>query len=138
LPPTWSMEVRCVLRRHLGLSTTRRPRPCLEEAYTHPLAMSLASDVMSTVQGLLGCLKGAGAPEYPQQLVDKLGLIPHPEGGFFREVYRSGAEPMASKGETDPAGATLAATGRTPPERNVMTSIYWLLNRESPVGWWCR
>jgi len=94
--------------------------------------------VYQGLQGLLGCLLPGVAVDYPQQLVDQLGLIPHPEGGFFREVYRSGAQPMASKGETDPAGATFATADRTPPERNVMTSIYWLLNRESPVGWWCR
>mmetsp|Transcript_17472 Transcript_17472/g.33419 ORF Transcript_17472/g.33419 Transcript_17472/m.33419 type:complete len:627 (+) Transcript_17472:131-2011(+) len=72
----------------------------------------------------------------PEVLVEALGLIPHPEGGFFRETYRSGALPMASMGATDPSGATLA-TDRDDSRRNIMTSIYWLLNRESPVGWWC-
>jgi hypothetical protein len=73
----------------------------------------------------------------PSVLVDKLNLIPHPEGGFFREVYRSGSTPMASKGATDETG-TVMTTGRDPPPRNVMTSIYWLLNQDSPNGWWCR
>jgi len=72
----------------------------------------------------------------PSVLVDKLNLIPHPEGGFFREVYRSGSTPMASKGATDETG-TVMTTGRDPPPRNIMTSIYWLLNQDSPNGWWC-
>jgi predicted cupin superfamily sugar epimerase len=73
----------------------------------------------------------------PAVLVAKLGLIPHPEGGFFRETYRSGSEPMKSMGGTDTSG-TLMDTDRVPKERNLMTSIYWLLNQDSPNGWWCR
>ena len=69
-------------------------------------------------------------------LITALGLVPHPEGGYFREVYRSGAGPMRSRGETDLAG-TLMRTERTPPERNVLTSIYWMLDRQSPLGYWC-
>jgi predicted cupin superfamily sugar epimerase len=71
--------------------------------------------------------------------IEALGLIPHPEGGYFREVYRSGAEPMRSRGATDPAGA-LMHTSREPresPERNVLTSIYYLLDEASPIGWFC-
>jgi predicted cupin superfamily sugar epimerase len=72
-----------------------------------------------------------------QTLIDRLGLVPHPEGGYFREVYRSGAETMRSNGETDPRGA-LMRTDRQPPGRNVLTSIYWLLDERAPVGWFCR
>ena len=65
-------------------------------------------------------------------VVRQLALIPHPEGGFFREVYRSGAEPMASRGKTDESGAmSLTPVG----ERNLMTSIYYLLTRENPRQW---
>mmetsp|Transcript_15556 Transcript_15556/g.21490 ORF Transcript_15556/g.21490 Transcript_15556/m.21490 type:complete len:298 (+) Transcript_15556:114-1007(+) len=71
-----------------------------------------------------------------QILIEKLELIPHPEGGFFRETYRSGATPMKSCGQTDPSGA-LMPTEREHGERNVFTSIYWMLNKESPNGWWC-
>ena len=67
-----------------------------------------------------------------QQVVDALCLVPHPEGGFFRETYRSGAEPMASRGLTDAAGTTIP-TDRTPPERNTMTSIYYLVSGDSPT-----
>jgi uncharacterized protein len=72
----------------------------------------------------------------PKELIASLGLIPHPEGGHFREVYRSGAPPMRSKGETDAEGALLR-TEREPPERNVLTSIYWMVDRASPIGFWC-
>lgn len=71
-----------------------------------------------------------------KEIIEALGLIPHPEGGYFRETYRSGATPMGSKGATDPAGA-IVPTSRTPPERNLLTSIYWLVDRHSPVGFWC-
>ncbi|KAK3242695.1 hypothetical protein CYMTET_47626 [Cymbomonas tetramitiformis] len=71
-----------------------------------------------------------------KKIISELNLIPHPEGGFFREIYRSGAEPMTSMGGTDLKGE-LMSTNRTPSERNVMTSIHWLLNDDSPNGWWC-
>ena len=32
--------------------------------------------------------------------IDRLGLVPHPEGGFFVETYRTGAAPMSSRGKT--------------------------------------
>ncbi|AUX24070.1 hypothetical protein SOCEGT47_046030 [Sorangium cellulosum] len=71
-----------------------------------------------------------------RELIESLGLIPHPEGGYFREVFRSGSTPMTTNGLTDPAGSVVQ-TDRAPPERNVLTSIYWLLDRSRPVGYWC-
>lgn len=50
--------------------------------------------------------------------IECLGLKPHPEGGFFREVYRSA--------ETIP-GAALPP--RFLEERQIATSIYYLLER---------
>ncbi len=47
-----------------------------------------------------------------EQIVNELQLLPHPEGGFYREMYRS--------------EATL-----TDPPRNLMTSIYFLLTSEN-------
>jgi predicted cupin superfamily sugar epimerase len=47
-----------------------------------------------------------------QKYIDALGLQPHPEGGFYKEVYRSE--------ETIVGG-----------ERNLMTSIYFLLTSEN-------
>lgn len=46
-----------------------------------------------------------------RQLIEKLELLPHPEGGWYRETYRS-AETMTTKN-----GA----------KRNVCTAIYFLL-----------
>ena len=43
-----------------------------------------------------------------QHLIDEYGLLPHPEGGYYRETYRSPAK--------------LAGT-----ERSVSTAIYYLL-----------
>jgi len=47
-----------------------------------------------------------------QQLIDALGLLPHPEGGFYKETYRS----------------ELTLEGQ---ERNLLTSIYFLLSTEN-------
>jgi hypothetical protein len=40
---------------------------------------------------------GSGSATTKEQFISQLGLIPHPEGGFFCETYRSGSTPMASK-----------------------------------------
>jgi predicted cupin superfamily sugar epimerase len=47
-----------------------------------------------------------------KQIVHELGLLPHPEGGFYKEMYRS-------------AETTLEGS------RNLMTSIYFLLTSEN-------
>ena len=57
-------------------------------------------------------------------LVKTLELIPHPEGGFFRETHRSGATPMASRGKTDSSGDLVKVSVGN---RNTMTSIYYLI-----------
>lgn len=49
-----------------------------------------------------------------ESLVEKLGLQPHPEGGFFAESYRS-------------ADTTTGLPGRFSGERNFATAIYFLL-----------
>lgn len=51
-----------------------------------------------------------------QQLIDKLGLLPHPEGGFFKETYRS-EENIAVDALPDRFGA----------DRQFSTAIYFLL-----------
>ena len=51
-----------------------------------------------------------------KEIIDGLKLMPHPEGGFFREVHRS---PMTVKHPSPPANET--------PTRAAMTSIYFLL-----------
>lgn len=51
-----------------------------------------------------------------QYWIDHLCLIPHVEGGAFREIYRSEMK-LPQKGLTDAHGG----------DRNIMTSIYFLL-----------
>lgn len=68
-------------------------------------------------------------------LIRALGLVEHPEGGYFRETYRSGAEPMASRGSTDAAGLVIDTHLG---QRNLLTSILWMPTAESPIGWLCR
>jgi predicted cupin superfamily sugar epimerase len=59
-------------------------------------------------------------PEYSsvhpeaQILVEKLGLLPHPEGGFFRETYRS-------------QGIFPGLAADFPGSRNFSTAIYFML-----------
>jgi predicted cupin superfamily sugar epimerase len=45
-------------------------------------------------------------PKKAQEYIDKLGLLPHPEGGFYKETYRSAVK-----------------TG----DRSLMTAIYFLI-----------
>ena len=58
------------------------------------------------------------AADRAQQLIRELGLQPHPEGGLFREVFRS---PLRVR---SPFG----------PERPALTTIYFLV----PSGTWSR
>jgi hypothetical protein len=55
-------------------------------------------------------------PEAASVLIEQLGLLPHPEGGFFRETYRA---------TMDLPGAALAP--HFAGFRNVSTAIYYLL-----------
>jgi len=55
-----------------------------------------------------------------QHLIEKLGLLPHPEGGFYKEIYRSEVMiPQKVLGED--------FTG----DRNSCTSIYFLLTADN-------
>lgn len=54
-----------------------------------------------------------------QSLIDKLNLLPHPEGGYYKEMYRSeGSIPAA-------------ALPHYSSSRNYATSIYFLLDSEN-------
>jgi predicted cupin superfamily sugar epimerase len=55
-----------------------------------------------------------------QYWIDKLNLLPHPEGGYYRETYR--AELSVAK-QALPAGFNGA--------RSISTAIYFLLNGEN-------
>ena len=54
-----------------------------------------------------------------QQLIESLDLAPHPEGGYFRRSYQSSVT-----ADIGPQGAT----------RHLLTSIYYLLTRDSSIG----
>lgn len=58
--------------------------------------------------------------DHQEKLIKHLGLQPHPEGGFYREVYRSV--------ERIPATALAEKYGG---ERNVCTSIYFMLTSDT-------
>ena len=59
-----------------------------------------------------------------QELVSKLSLEPHVEGGYFRRTYQSGHRPMIVGGDDDGDEAN----------RYLMSSIYYMLTREQPIG----
>jgi uncharacterized protein len=60
-------------------------------------------------------------PDRPQQrLIHDLELIPHPEGGYYRETFR------------DPARVNRAADGA---ERSASTAIYYLLCDDAYSAW---
>ena len=52
-----------------------------------------------------------------QQLITRLALQPHIEGGYFRRTYQSGS-----------------TAGKAPGGRRLLTSIYYLLTDDSPIG----
>ncbi len=54
-----------------------------------------------------------------QTLIDSLQLEPHPEGGYFRRTYESDIS-----AKIGPEGA----------DRKLLTCIYYLLTRDSPIG----
>jgi uncharacterized protein len=58
-----------------------------------------------------------------RELIQRLGLEPHPEGGHYREVFRSPREvqPTGPK----PGDAT----------RSAITTIYFLLVQDEPSAW---
>lgn len=67
-------------------------------------------------------------------LIRKHKLIAHPEGGYFREMYRGGGPAMDSKGATDKRGAIIPASATAVKKpRNTMTSIFWMATVESPI-----
>lgn len=79
-------------------------------------------------------------PSTIAELKDTLGLIPHPEGGFFLETFRAGAQPMASRGQTDFSVASRAlvtteCTSRPDNDtrRNALTCIFWTPTLKSPT-----
>ena len=58
--------------------------------------------------------------ERAQQLIDTLGLMPHPEGGWYRQVYRSDEQ---------------VTRRRDGAERSALTTIYFLLVEGTYSAW---
>jgi predicted cupin superfamily sugar epimerase len=54
------------------------------------------------------------------KIIDKLNLLPHPEGGFYKEIYRSDGVIKANSLSSEFLGS-----------RNYATSIYFLLTSEA-------
>jgi len=76
-------------------------------------------------------------PKKLKDIIGPLNLIPHPEGGFFVETFRSGSKPMSTMGQTGldcekPNVNLVVANGRSQnrPDgdnrRNTLTSIFWV------------
>src|SRR5690349_13940265 len=59
-------------------------------------------------------------PMRAQELIDTLKLAPHPEGGWYREMFRSAAQ-------------VAPADGR--PARQALTTIYFLLEAHQHSRW---
>lgn len=55
-----------------------------------------------------------------EELIQLLGLLPHPEGGFYAEVYRSPREVQPND---------------IPAPRSAVTTMYFLITQESPSRW---
>jgi len=82
-------------------------------------------------------------PSSWKELVSLMGLVPHPEGGYFFETHRSGSQPMVTRGQTalDVPPVALAACGAARAarrgdgdgRRNWLTSIFWLPTVASPT-----
>ena len=75
----------------------------------------------------LVCCKKNSANKLKESLIANLQLVPHPDGGYFREVYRGRAPCMESEGETDERGSIIATPSLPGGKRNTMTSIYWMV-----------
>lgn len=67
-----------------------------------------------------------------KDIVKALGVIPHPEGGYFIETYRSGSIPMSSNGLTDLSG-TIMTTDRVGSDRNHMTSMIFMATPDASI-----
>ena len=64
-------------------------------------------------------MKRGSSPERVRERIERLGLVPHPEGGFYREFFRSRER-------------VVTADGR---ERTAMTAIHFLLEPGGHSRW---
>jgi len=70
---------------------------------------------------------GPGTSTEQQRLISAFGLLPHPEGGFFRETYRAAAQVVrrTEDGQASEAAAPLSAS----------TAIYFMLGQGAVSSW---
>ena len=60
-----------------------------------------------------------------QQLIEQLQLQPHPEGGWYKEVFRSSAQVHSAQVQPEASH----------PQRGALTSIYFLLEADQLSRW---
>jgi len=71
------------------------------------------------------------SPLYPQALIDRLGMAPHPEGGWYAETYRAPSEPESRSAVT--AIYFLLKAGERSHWHTVDATEIWLWHAGSPV-----
>lgn len=54
-----------------------------------------------------------------ERLISSLGLVPHPEGGYYRQTYRSASSVISAEGQ----------------RRSALTNIYFLLTGDTFSAW---
>jgi hypothetical protein len=83
----------------------------------------------------------ASLPAQAADLVQRLALAPHPEGGFYREVYRSAARVRPDDGRGERAALTtidfLLARGQHSAWHRVASDEAWHLLEGGPLRLWC-
>lgn len=80
-------------------------------------------------------------PAKATDVIKALNLVPHPEGCLFVETWRSGAQPMRSRGQTDfdvkPGALVETDRGSRRDDddgrRNWMTSVFYMITSAVPI-----
>jgi uncharacterized protein len=73
------------------------------------------------------------ASQAKQQLIDRFGLIPHPEGGHYREMHRDPARVARVTNPTDAGGRNAAIDADS--LRSASTCIYYMLCDGAYSAW---
>ena len=68
--------------------------------------------------------------------IARLGLLPHPEGGFYRETYRAAyrVNPQGDAAPSTPGTLPSIPSSITPPTTSSVTSIHYLLQGDDYSG----
>lgn len=105
----WVADLGCGHRQHVRHRPPWQLRPWVADPALRAARIGMAIDCPSC--------DGRGGMTRAQELIDRLGLQPHPERGYYAETYRA---PLTVGGL--PHGAPRAAS----------TAIYFLIAREAP------